>query len=66
MAELLDLKETETEEFLSKMVVDKVVEAKVDRLNNIVNFTKNQDPNKVCISLHMFITVVQKNFMSCL
>ena len=49
MAELLDLKETETEEFLSKMVVDKAVEAKVDRLDNIVNFTKHQDPNEVCI-----------------
>ena len=33
MSELLDLKETETEEFLSKMVVDKAVEAKVDRLD---------------------------------
>jgi len=47
MAELLDLKETETEEFLSKMVVDKAVEAKVDRLDNIVNFTKHQDPNEL-------------------
>ena len=51
MAELLDLKETETEEFLSKMVVDKAVEAKVDRLDNIVNFTKHQDPNEVNIWL---------------
>ena len=45
MAELLDLKTEETEEFLSKMVVDKAVEAKVDRLDNIVHFTKHQDPN---------------------
>ena len=45
MSELLDLKVEETENCLSKMVVDKSVEAKVDRLDGIVNFTKNQDPN---------------------
>ena len=56
MAELLDLKETETEEFLSKMVVDKAVEAKVDRLDNIVNFTKHQDPNEVNIWLDINFT----------
>ena len=60
MAELLDLKETETEEFLSKMVVDKAVEAKVDRLDNIVNFTKHQDPNEVCILLKNFIPKTYK------
>ena len=56
MAELLDLKETETEEFLSKMVVDKAVEAKVDRLDNIVNFTKHQDPNEVHLKKSMLKT----------
>jgi len=47
MAELLDLKPEETEEFLSKMVVDKAVEAKVDRLDNIVHFDKHHDPNEM-------------------
>ena len=60
MAKILDLKETETEEFLSKMVVDKAVEAKVDRLDNIVNFTKHQDPNEVCILLKNFMPKTHK------
>ena len=60
MAKILDLKETETEKFLNKMVDNKTVAAKIDRLDNIVSFTKYQDPNKVCISLHMYITVDQK------
>ena len=46
MSELLDLKIDETEDCLSKMVVDKSVEAKVDRLDGIVHFSKNQDPNE--------------------
>ena len=36
-----------TIEFLSKMVVDKAVEAKVDRLDGIVHFSRNQDPNEM-------------------
>jgi len=47
MSELLDLKVEETEDFLSKMVVDKSVEAKVDRLDEIVHFSRNQDPNEM-------------------
>lgn len=47
MSELLDLKVEETEDFLSKMVVDKAVEAKVDRLDGIVHFSRNQDPNEM-------------------
>ena len=47
MSELLDLKVEETEDFLSRMVVDKSVEAKVDRLDGIVHFSKNQDPNEM-------------------
>ena len=47
MAELLDLKIEETEDFLSRMVVDKSVEAKVDRLDGIVHFSRNQDPNEM-------------------
>ena len=47
MSELLDLKVEETEDCLSKMVVDKSVDAKVDRLDGIVHFSKNQDPNEM-------------------
>jgi len=45
MAELLALTETEAEDFLSTMVVSKTVEAKTDRLDGVVDFTKHQDPN---------------------
>jgi len=45
MAFLLSLTEAEAEDFLSTMVVNKTVEAKTDRLDGIVDFTKHQDPN---------------------
>lgn len=44
MAELLDLTEDETEEFLSALVVNKTVEAKIDRLEGIVCFCKAKNP----------------------
>lgn len=47
MAELLELSESEAEEFLSNLVVKKTVFAKVDRLAGIVDFTAHKDPNEV-------------------
>lgn len=47
MAELLDLTEDETEEFLSNLVVKKSVQAKIDRLDGIVSFERPKDPNDV-------------------
>ncbi|CAL1540617.1 unnamed protein product [Lymnaea stagnalis] len=47
MAELLDLTENETEEFLSNLVVNKTVEAKIDRLAGVVSFSQAKDPNSV-------------------
>lgn len=47
MAELLDLSEGETEEFLSSLVVKKTVQAKIDRLVGTVNFERPKDPNDV-------------------
>ena len=47
MAELLDLKESEAEEFLSNLVSKKTVFAKVDRLDGIVQFAATQDPNEI-------------------
>lgn len=35
----------EVEEFLSTLVVNKTVQAKIDRLEGIVNFTQQKDPN---------------------
>ncbi|XP_074648032.1 26S proteasome non-ATPase regulatory subunit 12-like [Tubulanus polymorphus] len=45
MAELLDLTVAEAEEFLSNLVVNKTVQAKINRLDGIVNFAQPKDPN---------------------
>ena len=45
MADLLDLSEAEIEEFLSSLVVNKTVVAKVDRLDGIVSFATAKDPS---------------------
>ncbi len=37
----------ETEEFLSNLVVNKTVTAKIDRLDGVVNFQKSKDPNDI-------------------
>ncbi|GFR65657.1 26S proteasome non-ATPase regulatory subunit 12 [Elysia marginata] len=47
MATLLDLAESETEEFLSNLVVNKTVQAKIDRLEGVVSFSQSRDPNSV-------------------
>uniref|UniRef100_A0AAQ4PR38 26S proteasome non-ATPase regulatory subunit 12 n=1 Tax=Gasterosteus aculeatus aculeatus TaxID=481459 RepID=A0AAQ4PR38_GASAC len=45
MAGLLDLSIDESEEFLSSLVVNKTIYAKVDRLAGIINFQRPKDPN---------------------
>ncbi|XP_020367063.1 26S proteasome non-ATPase regulatory subunit 12 [Rhincodon typus] len=47
MAELLDLSVDESEEFLSNLVVNKTIFAKVDRLAGIINFQRPKDPNDI-------------------
>ncbi|XP_070580943.1 26S proteasome non-ATPase regulatory subunit 12-like [Ptychodera flava] len=47
MAELLELSESETEEFLSNLVVNKTVYARVDRLQGIITFAQHKDPNDI-------------------
>lgn len=47
MASLLDLSQEETEEFLSSLVVNKTIHAKIDRLVGIVTFEKKKDPNDI-------------------
>ena len=47
MSELLDLTEGEAEEFLSNLVVNKTVTAKMDRLAGMVSFSATKDPNDI-------------------
>ena len=51
MAALLGLSESAAEESLNSMVVAKSVEAKIDRLDGIVDFRKTMDPNEVKLPL---------------
>ncbi|KAK3585181.1 hypothetical protein CHS0354_001816 [Potamilus streckersoni] len=64
MAELLDLTEAETEEFLSSLVVTKTVQAKMDRLEGIVNFSQQKDPNDILndwsVSINTLMQLVNK------
>jgi 26S proteasome regulatory subunit N5 len=46
MANLLDLSEEETEEFLSNLVINKTISGKIDRLTGIVTFESAKDPNE--------------------
>lgn len=45
MAQLLDLTEPESEEFVSNLVVNGTIYAKMDRLAGIIRFAKPKDPN---------------------
>ncbi|KAJ3416096.1 26S proteasome non-ATPase regulatory subunit 12 [Chytridiales sp. JEL 0842] len=47
LTQLLDLSDRETEEFLSKLVVNKTIHARIDRPAGIVNFVPRKDPNTV-------------------
>jgi 26S proteasome regulatory subunit N5 len=47
MATLLGLSKTAAEESLNTMVVGKTVQAKIDRLDGIVDFQATTDPNQV-------------------
>ncbi|KAJ3336519.1 26S proteasome non-ATPase regulatory subunit 12 [Gonapodya sp. JEL0774] len=47
LTQLLDLSPTETEEYLSKLVVSKTIHARLDRPAGIVSFVTKKDPNSV-------------------
>ncbi|KAJ8331829.1 proteasome regulatory particle subunit [Batrachochytrium dendrobatidis] len=47
LTQLLDLSIAETEEFLSNLVVDKTIYAKIDRPAGIVSFVTRKDPNTI-------------------
>lgn len=64
MAELLDLSVQEAEDYLSKLVVNKTVYAKIDRLDGVVNFARPKDPSDVLTewshSVNQLMTLVNK------
>ena len=47
MAALLDLSVEEAEEYLAKLVVNKTVFAKIDRLSGIISFARPRDPSDI-------------------
>jgi len=47
LTELLDLTEEETEKYISGLVVNKTIHAKIDRPARIVNFEKKRDADEV-------------------
>jgi 26S proteasome regulatory subunit N5 len=47
MANLLDLSEDETEEFLSNLVINKTISGRIDRLSGIVTFENEKNPNEM-------------------
>ncbi len=46
MANLLDLTEDETEDFLSNLVINKTISGKIDRLTGIITFESEKNPNE--------------------
>jgi 26S proteasome regulatory subunit N5 len=46
MANLLDLTEDETEDFLSNLVINKTISGKIDRLAGIITFESEKNPNE--------------------
>jgi 26S proteasome regulatory subunit N5 len=61
---LLDLSAKETEEFLSKLVVDKTIYARMDRPAGLVTFVKNRSPNESLNewrgSVHELLDLIEK------
>jgi 26S proteasome regulatory subunit N5 len=64
MAELLDLTKDEAEQFLSNLVSNKTISAKIDRLQDIVTFQQNKSPqdilNEWSVNLNSLMTIINK------
>ena len=64
MAQLLDLTKDEAEQFLSNLVSNKTITAKIDRLQNIVTFQQNKSPqdtlNEWSFNLNSLMTIINK------
>jgi 26S proteasome regulatory subunit N5 len=64
MAQLLDLSKDEAEQFLSNLVSNKSIVAKIDRLQDIVTFQQNKSPqdilNEWSSNLNSLMTIINK------
>ena len=64
MAELLDLTKDEAEQFLSNLVSNKTISAKIDRLQDIVTFQQKQSPQEILnewsVNLNSLMTIINK------
>ena len=47
LVQLLDLPAAEAEEYISSLVVNKTIYARIDRLAGIVSFVPRKDPNTI-------------------
>jgi len=64
MAELLELTKDEAEQFLSNLVSNKTISAKIDRLQEIVTFQQKQSPQEILnewsVNLNSLMTIINK------
>jgi 26S proteasome regulatory subunit N5 len=64
MAELLDLTKDEAEQFLSNLVSNKTISAKIDRLEEIVTFQQKKSPQDILndwsVNLNSLMTIINK------
>jgi 26S proteasome regulatory subunit N5 len=64
MAELLDLTKDEAEQFLSNLVSNKTINAKIDRLQNLITFQQNKSSQEILhewsINLHSLMVIINK------
>ncbi|CAF3444218.1 unnamed protein product [Rotaria sp. Silwood2] len=64
IAELLDLTKEEAEHFLSNLVSNKIINAKIDRLQDIVTFQEKKSPQEILnewsTNLDSLMTIINK------
>lgn len=64
MAELLELTKDEAEQFLSNLVSNKTISAKIDRLQDIVTFQQHKSPQDILndwsVNLNSLMTIINK------
>ena len=64
MADLLDLTKDEAEQFLSNLVSNKTINAKIDRLQDIVTFQQKKSPHEILnewsFNLNSLMTIINK------
>ncbi|CAF1099955.1 unnamed protein product [Adineta steineri] len=64
LANLLDLTKDEAEKFLSDLVSNKTIIAKIDRLQNIITFQQHKSPQEILndwsINLNSLMTIINK------